>query len=57
MSASFNYTASVNHVVSDYGDGDLCARVQAEFVEMPGLRLTLAQAVRLFLVQAGKAPV
>jgi len=51
MNGSFNYTASVKHVVSGYGDGDLCARVQAEFVEMPGLRLTLAQAVRLFNIE------
>jgi hypothetical protein len=27
---------------------DLCARVWAEFREMPGLNLTLAQAARLF---------
>lgn len=29
-------------------DGDLRARVAAEFQEMPGLRLTLPQAMRLF---------
>ena len=27
---------------------DLCARVRAEFREMPGLKLTLPQASRLF---------
>ena len=27
---------------------DLCARVWAEYCEMPGLKLTLAQAARLF---------
>ena len=51
MPPSFNYTSSANHFVSGYGDDDLCARVQAEFVEMPGLRLTLAQAVRLFSIE------
>jgi len=29
-------------------DHDLHRRIQAEFVEMPGLRLTLPQASRLF---------
>jgi hypothetical protein len=29
-------------------DRDVCHRVRAEFVEMPGLRLTLPQASRLF---------
>lgn len=30
---------------------DLCARVWAEFREMPGLRLTLGQAARLFSLE------
>lgn len=30
---------------------DLCARVQAEFLEMPGLTLTLPQASRLFSIE------
>lgn len=30
------------------GDRALCERVYGEFSEMPGLRLTLAQAARLF---------
>jgi hypothetical protein len=30
---------------------DLCTRVQAEFREMPGLRLTLPQASRLFSIE------
>lgn len=30
---------------------DLCTRVQAEFLEMPGLRLTLPQASRLFSIE------
>jgi hypothetical protein len=29
-------------------DPDLCTRIEAEFREMPGLRLTLPQAARLF---------
>ena len=31
-------------------DQQLCARVHAEFREMPGLRLTLPQAARLFSI-------
>jgi hypothetical protein len=30
---------------------ELCTRVQAEFREMPGLRLTLRQASRLFSIE------
>lgn len=30
---------------------DLCARVKAEFHEMPGLKLTLSQAARLFSIE------
>jgi len=29
-------------------DDDLCIRVRAEYLEMPGLSLTLTQAARLF---------
>jgi len=32
----------------------LCARVAAEFREMPGLRITLAQAVRLFSIDRAR---
>ena len=32
---------------------DLTARIRGEFHEMPGLRLTLAQAVRLWAIDAG----
>lgn len=34
--------------VRDHDDFDLRARITAEFHEMPGMRLTLAQAARLF---------
>ena len=51
MPASFDHTASADDFVAYRDDRDLSARVQAEFVEMPGLRLTLAQAVRLFSVE------
>jgi hypothetical protein len=30
---------------------DLCTRIQAEFREMPGLKLTLPQASRLFSIE------
>jgi len=33
---------------------DLCARVWAEFREMPGLNLTLAQAARLFSIDRAR---
>ena len=33
---------------------DLCTRVQAEFREMPGLRLTLSQAARLFSIEPAR---
>ena len=35
-------------------DHDLHLRVRGEFVEMPGLRLTLAQAARLFHLEAAR---
>lgn len=59
MPASSNYTASANRVAPSRDDGgrddrEVCARVQAEFVEMPGLRLTLPQAVRLFSIEPGQ---
>jgi hypothetical protein len=52
MPASLDHTAShTRHLPSYRDDRELCSRVQAEFVEMPGLRLTLAQAVRLFSIE------
>ena len=35
-------------MADDVEDGDLRARIQAEYCEMPGLTLTLEQASRLF---------
>ena len=35
-------------------DADLCSRVRAEFREMPGLRLTVAQAARLFSLEPAR---
>ena len=32
----------------------LCQRIHAEFDEMPGLKLTLAQAARLFHIEAAR---
>jgi hypothetical protein len=51
MTAFFDFFASSDSVASYREDGELCARVEAEFVEMPGLRLTLPQAVRLFSIE------
>jgi hypothetical protein len=36
---------------SPHDDGELSVRINAEFGEMPGLRLTLPQAARLFNVE------
>ena len=38
----------------DSPDRELQARIRAEFSEMPGLNLTLAQAARLFNVDAAR---
>lgn len=35
-------------------DSDLATRIRAEFAEMPGLKLTLPQASRLFNVERGR---
>jgi len=35
-------------------EADLCLRILAEFREMPGLRLTLSQASRLFNIEANR---
>ena len=35
-------------------DEQLCARIQAEYREMPGLRLTLPQAARLFSIEPAR---
>ena len=35
-------------------DSDLAIRIQAEFAEMPGLKLTLLQASRLFNVERNR---
>ena len=42
------------HAMSDhtsFQDHDLHVRIQAEFAEMPGMKLTLSQASRLFNVE------
>lgn len=35
-------------------DPELCIRVHAEFREMPGLKLTLPQAARLFSIESDR---
>jgi len=43
------FTAAVSsHTTSEAHDGDLHVRIRAEYAEMPGLKLTLPQASRLF---------
>jgi hypothetical protein len=41
-------------VVAEPREYELHLRIQAEFNEMPGLKLTLAQASRLFNVDPGR---
>jgi hypothetical protein len=41
-------TACCAHGAALQDADDLCLRIEAEFREMPGLSLTLAQAARLF---------
>jgi hypothetical protein len=36
------------------GDESVCARIRAEFHEMPGLTLTLPQAARLFSIDIAR---
>ena len=43
--------ASTALCVAHREEHDLCARVRAEFREMPGLTLTLPQASRLFSIE------
>jgi hypothetical protein len=45
----------IAHTSADPSDeSDLATRVQAEFREMPGLNLTLPQAVRLFSLEPAR---
>lgn len=46
--------ATSNDITSDSQERDLHVRIRAEFAEMPGLKLTLPQASRLFNVDAGR---
>jgi hypothetical protein len=41
-------------VDSEVDDQDLHARIRGEYREMPGLKLTLAQASRLFNLEPGR---
>ena len=43
--------ADANRTTAHRQEYDLCTRVQAEFQEMPGLILTVAQAARLFSIE------
>ena len=42
----------MTHPITAFTDDRLLRRVHGEFMEMPGLRLTLAQACRLWNVDA-----
>jgi hypothetical protein len=43
--------AATRHNTADLQDNDLHVRIRAEFSEMPGLKLTLPQASRLFNIE------
>ena len=50
MSYSSENSSHTTRCVAHREDHDLCTRIQAEFREMPGLKLTLPQASRLFSI-------
>ena len=54
MSHSSEHPVHTTASVVDREEQELCTRVQAEFREMPGLRLTLPQASRLFSIEAAR---
>ena len=53
MSHSSEHSQHTTSCVAS-GEDDLCTRVQAEFREMPGLKLTLPQASRLFSIEPNR---
>lgn len=48
-----NTTSSHANTVS--GESAIAARIEAEYLEMPGLRLTLPQAARLWGLDTGQS--
>ena len=50
MSQPLGYVVPASRALVVYQEHELDARVRAEFREMPGLRLTLPQASRLFSI-------
>ena len=50
MNQSSEHSAHIS-CIAHREEHDLCTRVQAEFHEMPGLKLTLPQASRLFSIE------
>jgi hypothetical protein len=45
------FRPSANAAAAHQEEQDLCNRVRAEFREMPGMKLTLSQAARLFSIE------
>jgi hypothetical protein len=52
MSIPSNHVA--HRVASCREDQELCTRIEAEFKEMPGLKLTVKQASRLFDIEPAR---
>jgi hypothetical protein len=49
------FAAAVHsNTTPDFHESDLHVRIRAEFAEMPGLKLTLPQASRLFNIDAAR---
>ena len=53
MSQSAEHSAHIP-CIAHRDEHDLCTRVHAEFREMPGLKLTLSQASRLFSIEPAR---
>jgi hypothetical protein len=49
---AFTKESMMPHVTTDPQEHNLHVRIRAEFAEMPGLKLTLPQASRLFNIDA-----
>jgi len=54
MQTQQSVAAASRRSTADFPEADLRIRIQAEFAEMPGLKLTLPQASRLFNVDAAR---
>lgn len=54
MSLLLGYAVPTDPDALRRNEYELCARIRAEFRDMPGLRLTLPQAARLFNIEPAR---